>query len=137
MDEMMQQALDITRAQAGVRMMSEEQISEFLKNVLRNIAAIAAENGELRDDEIVPVEDSKKSIREKSITCLVCGKKFKVITKRHLEQHSLTTAEYRKRFGLKKNVALVCKELMRIRKDKMREMRLWEKRGISSKKKVD
>ncbi len=129
MDEILQQALEITRAQAGVRVMTEEQIAEYLKNVAKNIASITNGLGkENEDEDLVPVEDPKKSIREKSVTCLVCGKKFKVITKRHLEQHNLNAVEYRKKFGLKKNTPLVCKELLRTRKDKMQEMRLWEKR---------
>lgn len=129
MDEILQQALEITRAQAGVRVMTEDQIAEYLMNVVKNISSIASNTTpDVRDENFVPVEDPKRSIREKTVTCLVCGKKFKVITKRHLEQHGLSAPEYREKFGLKKNVPLVCKELLRTRKDKMQEMRLWEKR---------
>lgn len=130
MDEFLQQAIEITRAQAGVRVMSEDQVAEYLANVARNIANIA--NGQLtspaEEEPIVPVENPKRSIREKSVTCLVCGKKFKLLTKRHLETHNMTPASYRETFGLKKNLPLVCKELLRARKDKMQEMKLWEKR---------
>lgn len=129
MDEILQQALEITRAQAGVRVMTEDQIAEYLMNVAKSIANIATGTStETLEENFVPVEDPKRSIREKTVTCLVCGKKFKVITRRHLAQHNLTPADYREKFGLKKDVPLVCKELLRTRKDKMQEMRLWEKR---------
>ena len=82
-----------------------------------------------------PTIEPKKSIREKSITCLVCGKTMKVITKKHLALHGLDAVSYREKFGLKKGTPLTCKELQRTRKQKMTEMKLWERRA--EKRKID
>ena len=70
-----------------------------------------------------------RAIRERSVQCLECGKKFKVLTKRHLAQHGLTAKEYREKYGYKKGISLISKGLARERRTKMRELKLWEKRG--------
>lgn len=74
------------------------------------------------------VEEARKSIKEKSVTCLECGKTFKILTKRHLASHGLDMASYKEKWGLKKDVPLVCKSLQRERRRKMKDIRLWEKR---------
>jgi len=79
--------------------------------------------------------EAKKSIKEKSITCLVCGKTMKVITKKHLALHGLDAVSYRDKFGLKKGTPLTCKELQRARRKKMSEMKLWER--CAEKRKID
>ena len=128
MDDYLKEAVKLARAQAGVRVMSEDEIAAFVAEVAASLRAIA-EGGECASCESgVSMEDAKKSIKEKSVTCLECGKSFKILTKRHLAQHGLTSEEYRDKYGLKKGTALVCKALQRERRKKMAEMQLWEKR---------
>jgi predicted transcriptional regulator len=66
----------------------------------------------------------KKAFREKALICLECGKKFKVLSKKHLAQHGLTPEEYKEKWGFKKTQSQVTKELARQRKQKMQEMQL-------------
>ncbi len=127
MDDYLKEAVELARAQAGVRVMSEDEIAAFVSRVAASLRAIA-EGGEAGASEAVSAEDARKSIKEKSVTCLECGKSFKILTKRHLAQHGLTSEEYREKYGLKKGTALVCKALQRERRKKMAEMQLWEKR---------
>ena len=82
-----------------------------------------------------PVIDPKKSIKEKSVTCLVCGKTMKVLTKKHLARHGLDAVSYCEKFGLKKGTSLVCKELQRLHKKRMAEMKIWER--LAEKRKID
>jgi predicted transcriptional regulator len=84
--------------------------------------------GERAHGEQEPAVDPKKSIREKSVICLECGKSFKILSKRHLAQHGLTPQEYKEKWGFKKNQSLVAKALSRQRKKKMQEIQLWKKR---------
>ena len=129
MDDYMKEALELARAQAAVRVMSEEDITSFVANVTAKLRAMADGDSIQSASETVSAEDAKKSVKEKSVTCLICGKSFKILTKRHLAQHGLTPEEYREKFGLKKGAAaLVCKALQRERRKKMEEMQLWEKR---------
>lgn len=130
MDQILMQAIELARAQAGVRVMTEEQIAEFIVKTARQLKNIFESVEQPAETELVPFEDPKKAIRDRSVTCLVCGKKCRVLTKRHLQLHNMTTEEYREQFGYKKGTPLVCKELLRERKAKMDEMRLWEKRKV-------
>lgn len=134
MDDYLKQALEIVKAQASVRIMSEEEITSMVKNLshhLRNLEELPVEQEEPAALSISPA----KSIKEKTITCLECGKSFKIITKKHLMTHNLDADSYREKWGIKKTTPLVCKELQRERRKKMREMKLWEKRSAEANKK--
>ncbi len=126
MDEYLKEALGVVRAQASIRTMTEEEIISMVEKLAKGIAAISSGTHEPDDTRRVKV---KKSIREKSIICLECGKSFKVLTKHHLVTHGLTPAEYKAKHGYSKKTSLVCKSLARERRKKMSEMKLWERRG--------
>jgi predicted transcriptional regulator len=128
MDDFLKEALEIVKAQASVRTMTEEEITSMVKKLVRGIQAIAGETPVQTAEEDVSC-DPAKCVREKTISCCVCGKSFKIITKKHLASHGLTAAEYREKFGYKKGMPLVCKSLQRDRRKKMKEMELWKKRG--------
>ena len=120
MDDHLKEALDIVKAQASVRIMSEDEIISMVRRLSSDIKNVAEGEG--------CVEDPRKSIKEKSITCMECGKTFKILTRKHLASHNLDAAEYREKWGLKKDTPLVCKGLQRERRKKMKDMKLWEKR---------
>lgn len=132
MDEYLKEALEIVKAQAGVRTMAEEELTSMVQKLASGIKAVA-EGGEVGVEDEASV-DPKKAIREKAILCCVCGKSFKILTKKHLGTHDLTTEEYREKFGYKKKLPLVCKSLQRERRKKMKEMELWTKRKGAEKK---
>ena len=73
--------------------------------------------------------DAKGAIKERTITCLESGKPFKILTRKHLAKYGLTPDEYRAKWGYARDMPLVCKALQRERRKKMRELRLWERRG--------
>ena len=134
MEDYLKHAIELVKAQASVRVMSEDEMADM-------IASLAAKLKKLDTFEETeeccscsaeaPVTDAKRSIKEKSIVCLECGKTFKVITKKHLILHGLDAASYRAKWGLKKGTPLTCKELQRARRQKMKDMKLWEKRAMA------
>ena len=128
MDDYLKEALEIAKAQASVRVMKEEEITAFVQKVTQGIRVVAETEQpvELSTEEMVL--EGRKSVKEKSVTCLECGKNFKVLTKRHLATHGISTDEYRETWGFKKGSALVCKALQRERRKKMNDMKLWERR---------
>ncbi len=131
MEDHVKQALEIVKAQASVRNMTEEEINSMIKSLSEGIQKASQGTAEEQvSEEQHPAVDPKKAIREKSIVCLECGKSFKVITKKHLAKHDMTPDEYKEKWGYKKNQSLVAKSLARERRKKMQEMELWKKREI-------
>lgn len=126
MDEALKQALEIVKAQASVRTMTEDEINSMVFKLAQSIQQFTSGNIEVQEPE--PVADPSKAIKEKSVACLECGKTFKILTRKHLSTHDLTPDEYREKWGYKKNMPLVCKSLQRERRKKMKDMKLWEKR---------
>lgn len=131
MDDYLKQALEIVKAQASVRIMSEEEITSMVRGLSYHLRALE-EGYEQDEEQKAPPVSPSKSIKEKSITCLECGKSFKIITKKHLATHNLDTDSYKDKWDIKKTTPLVCKELQRERRKKMREMKLWEKRSATA-----
>ena len=128
MEDYLKEALEIVKAQASVRTMTDEEITSMLKNVAAGIQA-AAEADALPAEPATPAVDPAKAIKESSVLCLECGKSFKVLTKKHLAAHGITPEEYRAKYGYKKGAPLAAKSLQRERRKKMKDMRLWEKKG--------
>ncbi|TVM19943.1 transcriptional regulator [Oceanidesulfovibrio indonesiensis] len=126
MESYIKEALEIVKAQASVRNMTEEEITSMVKKLAEGIKGI--DEGDSATEKPEPPIDPKKAIKEKSITCLENGKQYKIITKKTLAQFGLTPDEYRQKWGYKKNQPLVCKALQRERRKKMKDMKLWEKR---------
>lgn len=127
MEDYLKAALEIVKAQASVRTMTDEEITSMLKNVAAGIQAAA--NAEATPAEAAkPSIEPSKAVKENSVICLECGKAFKVLTKKHLAAHGLTPEEYRAKYGYKKGAPLAAKSLQRERRKKMKEMRLWERR---------
>jgi len=128
MDDYLKEAIDIVKAQASVRIMADEEITTLIQRLAQEIRRIAEHDFTLETSPAEALADARKSIKEKTITCLDCGKTFKILTKRHLIIHGLDANSYREKWGMKKDTPLVCKSLQRERRKKMKEMRLWEKR---------
>lgn len=133
MDDFLKGALEISKAQAGVRVMSAEEITAFVQKVAASIKAVAIGEAAGEPEFDGTVLEARKSIKEKSVTCLECGKSFKILTKRHLSTHGLTTEEYLEKWGFKKGTPLACKALQRERRKKMNDMKLWERRMAAKK----
>ncbi|MDR2726931.1 MAG: MucR family transcriptional regulator [Deltaproteobacteria bacterium] len=128
MDDFLKEALDIVKAQASVRVMAEDEIVAMVRRLSGSLRSLA-EGEACSDEAIAEVQsDPRKSIKEKSISCLECGKTFKILTRKHLATHGLDAGSYREKWNLKKDTPLVCKGLQRERRKKMKDMRLWEKR---------
>jgi len=129
MEDYLKSAIEIVTAQANARAMTADEITSMITKVSAGIQA-AANSDTILDGvaDISKTVDAKKSIKESSITCLECGKSFKIITRKHLANHDLTPEEYREKYGFKKGTALSAKLMVRERRKKMLDMRLWERR---------
>lgn len=127
MESYVKEALEIVKAQASVRNMTEEEITSMVQKLSQGIRVIS-EGLHVKSATPKLNQDPMEAIKENSITCLESGKPYKILTKRHLAQFGLTPDEYRAKWGYKKGQPLVCKALQRERRKKMKDMKLWEKR---------
>lgn len=127
MDNFLKEALDIVKAQASVRVMTGEEMTALVRSLTVNLKNFA-DNNYIAAATPEDSAQSATSIKEKSITCLECGKSYKIITKRHLALHNSDPVAYREKWGIKKDMPLVCKALQRERRKKMKDMKLWERR---------
>lgn len=131
MDDFLREALEIVKAQASVRNMSEDEITSMVRRLaddIRGFITTGSVAPVAEEPAAAPAVDPKKAVRERSIICLESGKAFKILTKKHLSKFSLTPETYREKWGYPKKMPLVCKELQRERRKKMKEMKLWERR---------
>jgi predicted transcriptional regulator len=130
MEEHVKEALEIVKAQAKVRNLTEDEINSMVNTVSAQLKQIIQEEEgqSAAQGQQEPAVDPKKAVRENSVICLECGKKFKTLGKRHLATHGLTPQEYREKWGFKKNAPMVAKSLARERRKKMQEMQIWKNR---------
>ena len=131
MDDHLKLAIQLATAQASVRVMEEEEMVGMIRSLSASLKKMTDTPDEEDSDEPLTAQPSR-SIKEKTITCLECGKVFKLITSKHLAQHGLDAESYRRKWGLKPDTPLVCKSLQRTRRKKMKDMKLWEKRKAAN-----
>jgi len=123
------EALEIVKSQASHRPMTAEEMTAMVQQLAKNLQSMNDSCcTEVETAPAATAADAKKAIKEKSITCLECGRSFKIMTKKHMATHGLTTDEYREKHGYKKGTPLVAKGLARDRRKTMTDMKLWERR---------
>ena len=127
MEDHLVMALEIVKAQAGFRSMTEEEICSMVRGVSDVIKKLltGGKDMDAAHLERAPVDRTPK---DGSIVCLECLKPFKMLTHKHMATHGLTPDEYRAKWGYAKGSPLVCKSLQRLRRKKMKDIKLWEKR---------
>ena len=127
MEEHVIMALEIVKAQAGFRTMTEDEICSMVLGLSTAISKmLTGEDGAeaLRRDHAAV----DRAPKDNTITCLECLKPFKMLTHKHMATHGITPAEYRAKWGYAKDAPLVCKSLQRRRRKKMKDIKLWERR---------
>ena len=127
MDDHLKLAIELATAQASVRVMEEEEMVAMIRSLSTSLKKMTDDSLDIDGEESL-TSSPARSIKEKTITCLECGKVFKLITSKHLSTHGLDAEAYRLKWGLKPDTPLVCKSLQRTRRKKMKDMKLWEKR---------
>jgi predicted transcriptional regulator len=124
----LQQAIEIVKAQAAVRSMTEEEIVRMIHGLSKSLSAFSSGSdsgpGETAQADI----PADKGVKASSVVCLECGKKFRLLSTKHLASHGLTAAEYREKWGMKRGASLACKTLQKSRREKMKSMQLWTRR---------
>lgn len=129
-------AAEIVTAQAGVAKLSAEEIDDLIKKTYESLKNVKVNEEGGEEEAAAPVMDPKDSIKQNSVTCLECGKKFKILTKRHLKEHGLTPKEYKAKYGFKARQPLSAKSLSAKRRKVAKEQNLGQKLAEARKKKA-
>ena len=87
-------ASEIVKAQAGLREMTEDEMTSMVGALVAKFQGVDSEE-ESQPQGQEPAVDPAKSIKDKSIYCIECGKRARMLSKKHLESHGLTPEQYR------------------------------------------
>lgn len=143
----MEMVHELVLTQSEQRFMSDEEIDRLIMRTyqsLKRIQAMEIDGGvaeninvspeqqeppaskaqEVHEEQSVekPIMEPSESIRDDVIVCLECGKEMKQLTHTHLRnEHSLSSEEYRAKYGFPKNQPLSARSVSEARKDRARE----------------
>lgn len=73
-----------------------------------------------------PKIDPAESIKENVIICLECGGEYRQLTHRHLREHGVTPAQYRKKYSLPAKQPLTATSVSEKRRTEARERNIGE-----------
>jgi predicted transcriptional regulator len=127
---LVEMASEIVAAQASHIPMSPEDISEGVRKVfevLQNLQSLEAGMPGGTDIEATPVMKPQDSIQRNRVICLECNKEFKLLSNRHLALHSLTSRDYKLKYGLPLRQPLSAKSLTQARRKIAKEKGLGAK----------
>ena len=98
---------EIVGAYVAHQTVSTTDLPTLIMTVGQQLGSLGQKPPEHEVEKPKPVVSIRRSVREDSIVCLLCGKSQKML-KRHLEtRHELTPAAYRALFGLQEDYPLV------------------------------
>jgi predicted transcriptional regulator len=104
-------ATEIVSAHACNTTMTKDELIAEIASVYQALAAL--EKGESvqveQVEEAKPIISAKKSIGKNAITCLICGKSMKTLTRHLKTSHDLKPGQYRKQFGIPSSQSLAAK----------------------------
>ena len=127
-------AAEIVAAQASAAKLSAEEINALINQTYESLKKVKADEEGAPEEEAAPAMEPKQSIKQNSVTCLECGKKFKILTKRHLADHNLTPKEYKAKYGFKARQPLSAKSLSAKRRKVAKEQNLGQRLAEARKK---
>lgn len=123
----LEKAMEMVKAQAGVKQMTPSEMLEMTKELAEGLANYVSDERKQETQVQEPVVDPKRAIRLNHVICVECGAKYKILSKKHLATHGLTPDEYREKWGYKKGTSLVCKSVTQQRRDKIASTKIWTK----------
>jgi len=111
MATLLEMAVEIVSAHASATTMTKDELIAEIGSVYQALAAL--EKGEAvpaeQAEEAKPAISAKKSIGKNAITCLICGKSMKTLTRHLKTAHDLKPGQYRKQFGISSKQSLAAK----------------------------
>ncbi len=124
-NELLTLTSDIVANHASKNAVPSNDLSGLIETVFNTLSGLGAPPAELEQKPAVPI---KKSVTDKFIVCLECGKPQKMI-KRHLHSaHDTNPVEYRAKWGLAHDYPMVAPLYAALRRRLAKEVHLGRKR---------
>lgn len=100
------------------------ELPELIGSIAGRLVALGSEQEQAETAKPEPVVPIRRSLSRDHITCLLCGRKQKLL-KRHLSSaHQLTPPEYRELFGLKRDYPMTAPSYVEMRAEIARRVGL-------------
>jgi predicted transcriptional regulator len=134
METILNMARDLILAQVRQGAIDSETITDWLRTTHGTLLSLWL--AEHQPAVTVPPPsraiDWRRSIREKYITCMICGGRFRQLGGRHLHTHGLTPDTYREQFNIPRAQPLSARELTAQRRQTMLNVKPWQSVAIGS-----
>ena len=133
MATLLEMATEIVSAHACNTSMTKDELIAEIASVYQALAAL--ERGEIggaeQAEETKPAISAKKSIGKNAITCLICGKTMKTLTRHLKTAHDLKPGQYRKQFGIPRTQSLAAKSYSESRRQMALDRGLGDKLALA------
>jgi len=133
MATLLEMATEIVSAHACNTTMTKDELIAEIASVYQALAAL--EKGETvgaeQAEEAKPAISAKKSIGKNAITCLICGKSMKTLTRHLKTAHDLKPGQYRKQFGIPSSQSLAAKSYSESRRQMALDRGLGDKLALA------
>ena len=133
MATLLEMAVEIVASHASATNMTKDELIAEIASVYQALAAL--EKGETVGSEQVeeakPTISAKKSIGKNAITCLICGKAMKTLTRHLKTAHDLKPGLYRKQFGIPSSQSLAARSYSESRRQMALDRGLGEKLALA------
>jgi predicted transcriptional regulator len=130
---LLEMAKDLVLAQIQAQKLSPEGMHAALQQTYASLLALHAQEDASGSVAVATPETQpqpihwRKSITKHTVTCLVCGARFKQLSVRHLRAHGLDARSYRDKYGIPPRQPLAARSVTAIRKQIVQRSRPWEK----------
>lgn len=110
MANLLEMAVEIVAAHASATNMTKDELISEIASVYAALASLERGVSVVAEvEEVKPAISAKKSIGKNAITCLICGKSMKTLTRHLKTAHDLKPGAYRKQFSIPSKQSLAAK----------------------------
>jgi len=118
MANLLEMAVEIVAAHALSTNMTKDELISEIASVYAALASLEKGVSVVAEvEEVKPAISAKKSIGKNAITCLICGKSMKTLTRHLKTAHDLKPSAYKKQFGIPSKQSLAAKSYSESRRE--------------------
>ena len=108
---------EIVAAFVAHNQLQPAEVSSLIGMVAGRLASLGAEAKPAVPAKPEPAVPVRRSVSPDQITCLICGRRQKLLKRHLVVAHELTPDQYRERFGLKRDYPMVAPSYARARSE--------------------